>query len=630
MSTPRWITLATSITAGALCLLALPAGPSQADSGTSEDRTIMVTLDSAQSDAGAIAEQAIAQSGGTVTEVRQLSPQIAAVTVSDVTTRETAAIETKAEAVDKVQAAETAGRVYPTKTDDTYYSYLWNLNNATGSTYGVDAEDAWPLSTGRNAVIGVVDTGITSHPDLNAHVIAGYDFVSNDTNPTDEGPGSGTDWHGTHVAGIAAALANNGKGVVGVAPNASIEPIRVMDASGGDDADLVAAILWGSGAGSGGAKKTNAHPADVLNLSLGSEAKYNISCPKNIQTAINAAVAKGTAVVVAAGNDSAALVRSYPANCKNIIRVAASGNDGMLAYYSNYGSTDFPATISAPGGSASDSYDSDDGHWILSTWNSSSKKATASKASYVDMIGTSMAAPHVAGVIALLRSVKPSLSVADMTNLITAHATPLSCSTTRCGAGVINAAATVAAALGTSVPSAHPSLTTPTITGTVRVGEKLAATTTASPAKATLSYQWLRSGKKIKGATAGTYRPVAKDRGKRIAVIVTATYGLSKARATSKSAKVLTGVLSNTVVPTVTGTAVVGKTVTASRGSWAPVAPTKFRYQWYRNGSKIKGATKKSYLLKAADRGKLIAVRVTVSRSVFKTASATSIGYLVA
>ncbi len=637
----RWSSvLMTSLTCGALCLTAVPATPSEADSGTPEDRTILVTFDAAQSDAAAQAEQAVSQAGGTVTAVRQLSSQIAAVEVSDVTPREASQIEAKTEATSEVKAAESAGRVYPTKTDDRYYTYLWNLTNASNGRWGVDAEDAWPLSTGRNAVIGVIDTGITPHPDLAAHVVAGYDFFGRDTNPTDDGPRDVTDYHGTHVAGIAAALANT-TGVVGVAPNALIEPIRVIGAidaqnAAGSDEDLAAAILWGAGIDQAGATRKNAHKADVLNLSLGSSGDEYQSCPTAIQTAINQAVSHGTAVVVAAGNgdhsgNGVPIDGVYPANCKNVIRVTASGNDGLRTTYSNYGTSSYTATIAAPGGSANNSYDTDPGHWILSTWNKAAKKPTASSATYVGFTGTSMAAPHVSGIVALLRSANKGLTVDQITTILTSTAKPLSdsCSPTVCGAGVANAAASVAAALGKPVPSAHPSLTRPTIAGKMGVGEKLSVTTAVSPAGSTLSYQWLRSGKAIKGGTHATFTPSAKDKGKKLSVSVTVTYGLSKARATSPTRRIVAGTFVNNAAPTISGTFAVGKKLTATRGVWSP-APKSYQYQWYRNSTKISGATSKTYKLRAADRGTSISIKVTVRRAAVNTASARSIRYLVA
>lgn len=640
MRSRRWpLIVATAAVTGALIATAAPA-PSQADDGVATDRTILVTFDAAQADAAARAEQAVTAAGGTVTTTEALSPQIAAVTVSDLTDRQTSQVESRATAAREVRAAQTVGRVYPTATDDTYYRALWNISNGAGSAYGVDAEDAWPLSTGKGAVIGVVDSGITSHPDLNAHVIAGYDFFSGDTNPTDDGPVSATDWHGTHVAGIAAALPNNRTGVIGVAPNASIEPIRVIGSVRGEgsasDEDLASAILWGAGVSQAHAKVKNSHPADVLNLSLGSDSNESLACPVAIQAAIDAAVQRGTAVVVATGNgdrsgNGVALDGTYPANCNNVIRVTATGNDGLRAAYSNFGSTAFPATVAAPGGSAQFSDDRDSAHWVLSTWNNASKKATTGAASYIGMVGTSMAAPHVAGVIALLRSVRPGISVAEITQLLTSNvkALPDGCASHVCGAGIVNAAATVAAALGRPVPSAHPSISALTITGSIRLGSTVTATPTASPAGAPIAYQWLRSGKAIAGATKPTYTPTTKDKGKKLSVSATITYGLSKAHRTSAAQPVLAGVFTSTSAPVVSGTPSVGKTLRVRRGSWSPT-PSGYRYQWLRNSTPIKGATGTTYRLKAADRGVGISARVSVRRGSYVTTSASSAVVLIA
>lgn len=618
--TARTLTAAT--VAASLCLLAFPAPASYADSG--DDQTIIVTFDKAQSDPAGTAKQAVEKAGGDVTEVQPITSKTVAVTVADTSTSQANRIGTTAESQAGIAAADTSRKVYKTTTNDTYYSYLWNINNGANSTYGVDAEDAWTTSTGKSAVVGIIDTGITSHSDLNANVITGYDFISDatsagdgdgwDSDPTDEGDYTSTEdssWHGTHVAGIIAAVKGNSKGVAGVAPSASIEPIRALGRDGGDEADIIAAIRWGAGLSVTGVT-TNAHPADVLNMSLGGSG----TCDTALQSAINAAVAAGTAIVVAAGNDSEALSNSFPANCSNVIRVVATGVSGTRASYSNYGDSTAAATISAPGGSATSSSDSTMTHWIISTLNSGTTNAV--KETYGGMVGTSMAAPHVSGVIALLRSADTALTVSQLTSLITSNVTALSdsCSTNACGAGIVNAKKAVAA-----LPI--PTVSSATISGTAAVGKTLTASASTSTTSSFLSYQWLRSGTAISGATGSTYKLTASDLKKSVSVRVTAKVGSKSATKTSATKTVAYGAFSKTTTPKATGTFKVGKTVKATKGAWSPT-PTSYSYRWYRSGKAITGATKSSYKLKKADKGKKISVRVTVKRAGYTTRAVTS------
>lgn len=611
----RALTAAT--VAASLCLLALPAVRSYADSG--EDQTIIVTFDKAQHDAPGAAKAAIENAGGQVRQVRPLGNRMAAVTVAAATSSQTSSVTARAEDAAGVEAAEVAGRVHPTTTSDTYYSYLWNINDASGSTYGVDAEDAWPTTTGSGAVIAVLDTGITPHPDLDAHVVSGYDFFDGDANPTDEGPESATEWHGTHVAGIAAALKNS-IGVVGVAPGASIEPVRVMGLVPGDtqasgsDAEIIAGIHWASGVSNDGASSSNAHPADVINLSLGGPG----GCPVDLQTAIDQAVSAGTAVVVAAGNDSAAIDDTYPANCDNVIRVTASTDEGTLASYSNYGTSSHPATISAPGGSGDSNSATTD--WVVSTWSTASGSGWPA-AGYAGMVGTSMAAPHVAGIIALLRSADTRLNVSQLTSLVTQNVTALSddCSTVRCGTGIANANAAVA-----HLPA--PAITDARIAGTAKVASTLTASAVSSTTPGFLSYRWTVSGATV--GTGRTFVPSAAQAKQLVSVTVTARVGANSTSATSPALTVAPGTFTKQSSPTASGTFRVGKTIKAAAGRWSP-SPEKVSYRWLRSGKSIKGATHTSYKLTRADKGKSISVRVTVARLGYTTSSVNSSGHRV-
>ncbi|WP_349409916.1 S8 family peptidase [Pseudalkalibacillus sp. SCS-8] len=224
----------------------------------------------------------------------------------------------------------------------------------------VEADKAWDITQSASSVkIAVIDTGVDyNHPDLSGKVIKGYDYVQDDNDPMDE------HYHGTHVAGIAAANTDNGIGIAGNAPNASILAIRVLDEGGSGTLDDVAqGIRYAADQG-----------AQVINLSLG-----GLLGTQTLKEAVDYAWNKGSVVVAAAGNESSTKP-SYPAYYSNAIAVAATDQNDNLAYFSNYGTW---VDIAAPGVS------------IYSTMPGNA---------YDNLSGTSMAAPVVAGVAGLLAS----------------------------------------------------------------------------------------------------------------------------------------------------------------------------------------------------------------------------------
>ena len=332
-----------------------------------------------------------------------------------------------------------------TPNDPHYATYLWGLKDGVA---GIRANQAWDTTNGAGVVVAVLDTGIVSHSDLNANVIAGYDFISDtavagdgngrDSDPSDPGDyyqGDSSSWHGTYVAGTIAAVGNNGAGVIGVAYGAKISPVRVLGRGGGYTSDIVDGITWASG-GTVSGVPANANPAEVINMSLGGSG----SCSATYQNAINAAVGRGTTVVVAAGNSNANASSFTPASCNNVINVAAIGNTGNRASYSNYGSS---IDVAAPGGDSGSC-----STLIVSTGNAGTQGPTTE--SYLCMAGTSMAAPHVAGVVALMQAVAPSpLTPAQVESTLksTLRAFP-STQSPAIGNGIVDAAAAVAAVGG--------------------------------------------------------------------------------------------------------------------------------------------------------------------------------------
>jgi len=284
--------------------------------------------------------------------------------------------------------------------DDPYFERQWGLHK-------IDAEQAWATSTGSGAVVAVIDTGIDlTHPDLAENLLSApdADFVSDrdcsknrTCGPEDE------NGHGTHVAGIIAAVTNNGTGVAGVAPDAKLLPVRVLDEEGNGTGDIVAGIRYAADRG-----------ADVINMSLGytsglGEALEQFGALDDIYEAIEYAWDRGSLVVVAAGNDTAPIC-AEPASAKNVICVGATDSRDLISSYSNFDATSFDSYLVAPGGDGGSGFSfgpsSPTGSLcrgdILSTYLRSEKSWCVNEAGYEAAAGTSMAAPHVSGVAALL------------------------------------------------------------------------------------------------------------------------------------------------------------------------------------------------------------------------------------
>jgi len=306
----------------------------------------------------------------------------------------------------------------------------WGLQSAANQ--GISVETAWTKTKGSSTVIvAILDTGITAHPDLTGAVPtgAGYDFISStassvdgngwDSNPTDPGDYrdaaratacaktvTNSSWHGTHVAGIVAARENS-IGVVGIAPQVSILPVRVLGACDGNSTDIANGIRWAAGVTTdiSGAlfPVQNSRPAKVINLSLGGRG----ACSTTMQSAVTAARSQGAVIIASAGNDYGLDVSgTTPANCTGVLSVVALGQDGGRASYSNYGQT---ASVAAPGSS------------ILST-KLGSLYGNLGDYTYVRDSGTSMAAPMVSGVAALMLSLNSSMTRSQLETYLQATA----------------------------------------------------------------------------------------------------------------------------------------------------------------------------------------------------------------
>ena len=252
--------------------------------------------------------------------------------------------------------------------DDEFASRQWNLRL-------VGAEKAWPYGRGKGVTIAIVDTGVDpSHEDLRGRVVAGRDFVDGDAQANDE------HGHGTHVAGIAAASAGNGLGVAGVAPDVRIMPVRVLNSSGrGDGSDIEPAVKWAVD-----------HGADVVNLSLGSDIVWENLTGGTLTDAVNYAWSRGVVPVIASGNEG--LFRLELGGAETLLVTATTPDDEIAWYATEVGFAQWG--MAAPGGTDDDGKAS----MVYSTlW------AKNPDVNYGWAMGTSMAAPHVAGAAAILR-----------------------------------------------------------------------------------------------------------------------------------------------------------------------------------------------------------------------------------
>ena len=335
--------------------------------------------------------------------------------------------------------------------NDTQYGSQWHYFEATA---GLNLPTAWDLTKGSGVVVGVIDTGYRPHADLAANILGGHDFIGDlfvandgngrDTSALDPGdrvvagecyagsPARNSSWHGTHVAGTIAAVSNNASGVAGVAHAAKVTPARVLGKCGGYTSDIADAITWTSG-GTVAGVPANTNPSRVLNLSLGGSG----ACAATTQSAINGARTRGTVVVVAAGNSNANVSGFNPANCAGVVAVASVNRSGSKAWYSNFGAL---IDVAAPGGDTAVP-----ANGILSTLNSGTNTPVADSYAYYQ--GTSMAAPHVAGVAAMMLARNPSLTpdLVESKLKSTARAFPGVCVT--CGTGIVNAKAAVDSAI---------------------------------------------------------------------------------------------------------------------------------------------------------------------------------------
>jgi len=492
--------------------------------------------------------------------------------------------------------------------------------------YSVRAEGAWAFTTGSEDIrVAVLDTGITAHPELDDRRVSGYDFIGDlgtandgngrDSDPSDPGDPCGGDsssWHGTHVAGTIGAKADNGIGITGLNWVSKIQPVRVLGVCGGYTSDVADGIKWAAG-GTVSGVPANATPSRVINLSLGGWG----SCTTVEQAAIDYAVGQGALVVVAAGNEEDDAANYSPANCDNVIVVAATSRDGKKAYYSNYGDI---VTVAAPGGD----YSVDEG--ILSTLNTGA--SNPGSPTYDFYQGTSMATPHVAGVLSLLLSVAPELRLADVLTLLAETSQPFpadasaeSCSDPdMCGVGIIDATALLTAASAGDEPQeivfaapADKYLGETPFDPAGSATSGLAVSYSASP----LSVCDYR-GTKVHVLGLGTCTIIARQPG---------NLRYARAEAVTRTFEVLTPFAPSVSAAAAFGdTPEVGVALDITEGTWSGGPAPTLTYQWYRctsagaavtqsrvpsGCSAISGARALSYTATVGDLGRYLRLGVT-------------------
>ncbi|HSW07863.1 S8 family peptidase [Aquabacterium sp.] len=392
----------------------------------------------------------------------------------------------------------------------------------------INAVGAWDVSVGSAAVtIAVLDTGVRlDHPDLAGKLHPGYDFIADRTTANDGGgrdsdasdPGDWTtanecsageaayssSWHGTQVAGLIGAATNNGIGIAGVGRNVMLLPVRVLGRCGGYDSDIIAGMRWAAGLSE---TQANPHPARVLNMSLGSSG----ACEQSYAEVFNELSAAGVSVVVASGNDTG-LAIGVPANCAGAIAVAGVRHLGSKVGYSNVGPE---MSIAAPAGNCVN----DTGaclYPLLTTTNSGSTSPGANiySDSYTISVGTSFATPLVAGTVGLMLSIDPTLTPAQVKAALRASARPFPssgaasgvvachapngveqiecyCTTSTCGAGMLDAAAAVVRVQAGAVPA--PTVTISASTSAPAAGTSVTldgSTSVAQGGRTIAAYQW--------------------------------------------------------------------------------------------------------------------------------------------
>ncbi len=321
--------------------------------------------------------------------------------------------------------------------DDPHFLSQWALPK-------IAAPAAWDIVTGTESIkIAIIDSGIDSgHPDLAAKIVPGYDYIDRDSTPNDQ------NGHGTHVAGIAAAVTNNSVGVAGTAWGAQIMPLRALNAEGkGTSEDIALAIGW-----------AELNGAKIVNLSLGGP-----SSSPTLQNAITHAHNSGILVIAAMGN-AGTNAAYYPAAYTNVMAVAATDIDDVRAAYSNYGTH---CDIAAPGGTMMYYHQTSGIRSTMPTYDVYMTTSESYYKNYDYVVGTSQATPFVSGLAALIWSINPSLTPDQVQQVIQTTAVDLGTTgwDQYYGWGRINAQAAIESQIVLPAPALYP-ISNPDVDGT--------------------------------------------------------------------------------------------------------------------------------------------------------------------
>ena len=403
--------------------------------------------------------------------------------------------------------------------NDPLYSSQWYLQSTEPAA--VDAADAWTVTTGSpGLVIADLDTGVRfDHPDLRNssanRLLPGYNLISDPTvannvygrGPDASDPGdwvtvtelqsppfnsdsgctvSNSSWHGTRVTGVLGAITDNDLGIAGIIWQGWIEPVRVLGKCGGYDSDIIAGMAWAAGNAVSGVPD-NPYPARILNMSLGATG----SCPASYQQMVDQLLAEGVLVVVSAGNEGGPV--DAPANCIGAAGVAGLRHIGTKVGYSSLGPE---IALSAPAGNCVNTGAGQPCLFSIETTTNSGTTIPATNTytnQYNYNVGTSFAAPQVAGTAGLMLAVNANLTPGQLIARLQAGATtpfpvnpavptchvPMSatdiqdsecnCTPDTCGAGMANAKGAVLQALrpiaAVKVPVAYASGSTVVLDG---------------------------------------------------------------------------------------------------------------------------------------------------------------------
>lgn len=417
--------------------------------------------------------QALHAGGAVLQRVRGLSVERVSLYKASLDVQGTLAAIADLVARGDVEYAHPNYRLYPTRTpNDPLYAQQWHYP-------AINLPQAWDTERGQTnpVTVAVIDTGqLLQHPDFDpGRILPGFDMISDpsnardgngrDNNPEDSGDliePTQSSYHGTHVAGTILARSDNNLGVAGVSWGARLLPVRVLGVQGGSLVDITDGMLWAAALPVEGAPN-NPNKAAIINMSLGGARPCNQT--PLYQEVINRINAAGVIIVAAAGNNAQNVANFTPASCSGVITVGGTGPSGGRAPYSNFGTR---IDVMAPGGNVSVNLNGiQSGGGVLSPL----KSDPSNQFNYVFYHGTSMAAPHVAGLIALMKSVRPSLTRAEALDILRRTARPLNqtqcqgetdarhptpppgITATDCGAGLVDAQAAIQALGGAPVGS---------------------------------------------------------------------------------------------------------------------------------------------------------------------------------